>query len=240
MTDIVQRLYPSGNVTVLTDANFELSGEFKISLSTISECCLILFYIENDESKQLLELWSKISKSVPEPKFASVNLIYEKGIASAINFLQVTQNHPLHSFGLRQYPFIFVYRERYPVACYNGTRSYNNILDYALSLACKGDYHEPYQLGVSAQLADNSKLPGYAIYSNIDPNVQIRKTSVEYTSDSYLRGFGAPQGVPNPPTQGAPNVQQGVPNPQGVPNVQQGVPTQTPQGPPPTIIKPST
>ena len=196
-------LFSGGPVRRLTTADFDVQDR---SLITIREtdCILVLFYIENQESIDLARLWLVAASQVAGPIFGGINLQVETPVATAFARLRSTGGHGLHWAGLRQLPFILVYRNGWPVAFYDGPRDAATIADYALTLACQANYYEPIQVGAGVALSQNISIPNYTIYQ---PGAnELPQDSYQFTSGQSLRGYGQIQAQPQAQIQGQPNV----------------------------------
>lgn len=188
--EVVQRLtFSSESIKRLTADDFDITGRELITLK-YDDCILVLFYVENTESHQLANIWALAAKQTAGPVFAAVNMLSERRIAEAFTRLKSDGSHPLHWASLRQYPYILVYRKRWPVAIYNGPREVQSIIDYALTLACQAGYYEPAQVGGSMQGENRVSMGPYQPYMNIAgaPD-RIRQTSVQYDATQPIRGF---------------------------------------------------
>lgn len=209
--------FASENVQRLSEDDFDIDAPGYITLKRNrgnDGCTLILFYIENEESKNLARVWSIVAQNIAGPKFAAINMITEKKVAQSFTAVGTLGAHPYHWASLRQYPFILVYRDNIPVAGYNGALAVQPVQDFALTLACKAGYYEPFQLSSSAQ-ADNFGgigIPTPPIYPNnregsreyqlSGPNGPIRNNI--RPGQGPAPGSGgpasvAPPRVPNPP-----------------------------------------
>lgn len=196
VSNIVHRLtFSSETVKRLTSDDFDLNSRELIGLK-YDDCILILFHVENTESYQLADIWALAAQQIAGPIFAAINMLSERRVAEAFTRLKSDGSHPLHWASLRQYPFIMVYRGRWPVAVYNGPREVQAIIDYALTLACEAGYYEIIQLGGSMQSDSRAEMGPYDVYTNIpgQPD-KIRKESLQYTADNPIRGFNPNIGV---------------------------------------------
>ena len=190
MPDVISRtIFSSYTVKNLGTEDFNINSKELITLNE-ERCSLVLFYVENEESKQLATIWAIAAQQTAGPLFCAVNMLNEHKVAEAFTKLKSANAHPLHPYGLRGYPFIIVYRSGWPIAFYNGSRSVNAIIDYALTLACNIDYSEPISLSAGMQAEYQAEMSAYDIYSNNQAlkGNQIRKTSIEY-QDKGIRGF---------------------------------------------------
>jgi hypothetical protein len=188
--DVVYRLtFSSETVKRLSTDDFDLTSRELIALKH-DECTLVLFHVENTESYQLANIWALAAQQVAGPVFAAINMLTERKVAEAFTKLKGDGSHPLHWASLRQYPFIMVYRKRWPVAVYNGPREVQAIIDYALTLACEAGYYEILQIGGGMQSESRYEMGPYDVYTNI-PNhpPKIRKQSIQYSATEPIRGF---------------------------------------------------
>ena len=173
------------NVKMLRSKDFNLDSSEKISIKD-KGCTIILFYIENQESKDLLQVWITAARQTAGAQFAAVNLSLDKDIATAFQQLE-SQGSPLRVFSLKAYPAIIVYRNSWPSGFYNGERSADQIANFALDLACQSSYLEQIQEAGGLQLDTNPKIdrPGVYINTPQNPNT-IRRSSVQFKSDNPI------------------------------------------------------
>jgi hypothetical protein len=189
-SDVIYRMtFSSETVKRLTADDFDVSSKELIPLK-YDDCILVLFHTENTESYQFADIWALVAQQVAGPIFGAINMLSERKVAEAFTRLKSDGSHPLHWAALRQYPFVLVYRKRWPVAVYNGPREVQALIDYSLTLACEAGYYETMQVGGSMQGETRIEMGPYQPYTNI-PGAQpvIRKTSVEYSADQPIRGF---------------------------------------------------
>lgn len=186
--NITKRTVFNGDtVKMLTVADFESDNPIVLKYN---DCILVLFYVENEESYQIMEIWASVAKQTAGPVFAAINMMSEKKLAQAFTRLKSDGSSPLHWAALRQYPYILVYRNKWPVAVYNGPRETQALIDYSLTLACQAGYYEIEQLGGSMQASDRKEMGPYQPYVNVPGEApKIRKTSVEYNAENPIRGF---------------------------------------------------
>jgi len=83
----------------------------------MSDCILVLFYVENTESYQLANIWALVAQQIAGPIFAAINMLSERKVAEAFTRLKTDGSNPLHWASLRQYPFIVsLFRRKWPVS----------------------------------------------------------------------------------------------------------------------------
>jgi len=182
--------YVSGlNLERFTAADFNLDQKDSITLRR-DGCWLVLFYVQNLESKELAEIWVTVARQVPGPHFAAIDMVNENRVAQAFMDIRSSAGHSLHWAGLRQYPFIMVYRNGFPVAFYNGARETGAIVDFALTLACQANYYEPVQLGGSMEPGQQRLTMGPTnTYFDTKVEKDLRTNSTQYQEDKLIRGF---------------------------------------------------
>lgn len=192
--------FSSDTVKKLGADDFDLDSRELITLK-YDDCILVLFYSENIESHQLANLWAMAAQQIAGPVFAAINLVAEKKVAAAFTRLKSDGSNPLHPFGLRQIPSIFVYRKKWPVAVYNGARTLGAIIDYSLNLACNSGYYEPEQLGggYSVDPGQNLGMPGYKPYI-ASQGQPLRTVSTQFTAENPIRGFNSAGSIQQVPT----------------------------------------
>jgi len=221
--DVVHRLtFSSETVKRLTGEDFDLSSKELITLK-YDDCILVLFHIENTESYQLANIWASAAQQIAGPVFAAINMLNERRVAESFTRLKSDGSHPLHWASIKQYPFIMVYRKRWPVAVYNGPREVQSLIDYALTLACEAGYYETLQVGGSMQAEKRIEMGGYKPYSAATNT--IRKQSLEYKPDDTIRGFNPDIPISNVTNKPA------TATPANAPNAPKAPP---PKAPPPT------
>ena len=188
--EVIQRLtFSSETIKRLTTDDFDIGAKELVAIK-YDDCILVLFHIENTESYQLADIWAIVAQQVAGPVFGAINMLNERKVAEAFTRLKSDGSHPLHWASLRQYPFIMVYRKRWPVAIYNGPREVQALIDYALTLACEAGYYEPLQTGGSMQAEGRIEMGPYGVYTNIPGNPpRVRRDSLEYTASEPIRGF---------------------------------------------------
>lgn len=187
---VVSRLtFSSESIKRLSTYDFNLETDELITLKD-KRCMLILFYVENTESQRLATLWATAAQQVAGPIFAAVNMLNERRVAEAFTKLKAEGSNPLHWASLRQYPFILVYRNGYPVATYNGDRDVQTLIDYSLTLACQAGYYEPVQVGGSMQAESSIEMGSYQPYIDVQGQEPVvKKTSLQYNPEIPIRGF---------------------------------------------------
>ncbi|CAH6421697.1 Hypothetical protein HVR_LOCUS1336 [uncultured virus] len=188
--EVVQRLtFSSETIKRLTADDFDLGSKELITLK-YDDCILVLFYVENTESQEIVTIWALVAQQVAGPVFAGINMLSERKVAEAFTRLKSDGSHPLHWAALRQYPYILVYRKRWPVAVYNGAREVQALIDYALTRACEAGYYEPIQLDGSMQAEARIGMGPVDPYTNIPGSPpRIRTESLQYNAEEPIRGF---------------------------------------------------
>ncbi len=185
MEDPGAGLFAQNSVKQLTQDDFEMESDAPIRLRYKS-CIIILFHNDNIESKNLVEIWNIASQQVVGPVFASINLNKNKSLAQAFTNLNM-ENSSLHWAALKTMPFILVYQNRWPIGFYNGERTVQDLIDYALVLACKAEYHEPVNLFGGMVSSDNLMMKGVTQYGT-EQN-KFKKTSLDFTGKENIRKY---------------------------------------------------
>lgn len=180
-------MFAQDAVRQLHQDDFDLGSETKINIK-LRECMLVLFYSNNVESTNLANIWLVAAKNTVGPVFAAVNLMVERKVAEAFTSLNM-QNGSLHWAALKTVPFILVYQNSWPIGFYNGERSVQAIIDYALTLACHAEYHEPINIfgGQTVSSQDNLLMKGVTQYGI--PANPFRKDSLAFSANENLRGY---------------------------------------------------
>lgn len=188
-TDTV--LYGPRPVKRLTSGDFDLTGPVPIALKT-GACAIVLFYIDNDESKKLGIIFAAATRSVAGPIFAAVDLNAHEEVAQAMTTLSGDANSPYKDLGLNQIPVIIAYRSRLPAAVYNAARANQPLADWAVTRACKAGYFELIQVGGGVQADQQLEMPPYQPYINIPGQPPVQHTvSSQYTQQAPIRGFNS-------------------------------------------------
>lgn len=177
--------FQPSTVKVLSRDDFDYKSKFPIGLKFIDPCIIILFYdSRNLESTQLAQLFYVTSKQTPS-LFAALDFATNPEIAQA--FISIGSSNSLYKpFGLKQIPFILVYRDGWPTAYYNGERSVQALVDWSMTLACNRDYFEPIQLfgSVSVKPEMRYEISGVNQY-------KPRTQSIEYKTNAPIREYDA-------------------------------------------------
>ncbi len=140
------------SVINLNDHDF---NEKQITIKNTS-CVLVLFYVENDESYKLLDIWSTVSSKVPGPTWAACNLILNPRIAKTFQELANKGHNPYKNFTLNSIPVIIVYNGGEPVGYYNGDLTVQKIAEFSLTLACTPSYSEKFKTTNSITVDETS------------------------------------------------------------------------------------
>lgn len=180
-------LFAQNAVLPLTELDFDLGTDHPITIQQ-KECSLILFYTENQESRDLAQIWSLVAQVAPGPSYYAVNMMLYPRIASAFTAVG-TVNSSLRPFELKGYPFIISYQNGWPVAFFNGERSVGTLTDWATTLACRASYYEPIQLAGGVQVDSDFQMNGWTEYT------PPRQTSIQYTIANPIRRFKDGSGV---------------------------------------------
>lgn len=186
---VQETLFAQESVKMLSDGDFAFSydqeSETKINIR-YKECMLVLFYGNNAESRNLVEIWALAASQVAGPVYAACNLMVSKKVSEAFTSLNLTSGS-LHWAALRTVPFIMVYQNGWPVAFYNGDKSVQAIIDYSLTLACRAEYHEPFNNFGGMEVDNNQSMKGVEEYG--DTSNPFRKISSEYKSGQPIRAY---------------------------------------------------
>jgi len=177
-------LFATESVKRLREQDFSLNSKEKIGI-TFDDCMLVLFYVDNMESQHVAQIWAEAAAQISGPIFAACHMNSERKVAEAFTALNMDNNHPFHKFALKQYPFIIVYRKGWPKAFYNGDRTTQEFIDFAMTLACSADYVEQDQIGAGFEAENRWETSKYKPYEKGSD----RKLSTEYTSNAPMRGY---------------------------------------------------
>lgn len=180
-----QGLFSQNSVKELSQDDFELDSDAQIKVR-YNSCMIVLFYNNNTESKNLLQIWNAAGKQVVGPIFGKVDLDNNKSLARAFTNLNM-KNTSLHWAALKTIPFILAYQNGWPIGFYNGERTVQDIIDYSLVLACKAEYHEPVNLYGGMVASENLMMQGLTQYGTKEN--PFKKTSLDFTGKEDIRGY---------------------------------------------------
>lgn len=181
-SDLVNYTFPSGiGVRVLSSKSFTINSSILIGLE-YKDCILILFYTQNEESIKLLKIFNILASSVAGPIFATCNVLVEEPVGRAFAAVKADGNHPLHVYGLHQWPVIIAYRGGYPQAVYNGLRSAQQIANWSMTMACNARYFEPVQIYGGIQI-DNGGESLESPEPYIDKRIKASSSYFDGTSE---------------------------------------------------------
>lgn len=209
--EVIHRLtFSSETVKQLTANDFDLDSKEMITLK-YNDCMLVLFYVENTESYELADIWATVARQVSGPMFGAVNMLSERKVAGAFTRVKSDGSNPLHGAALRQYPFILIYRNRWPVASYNGKRNVQSIIDYSLTLACEAGYYELKQVGggMQANPENNTTMESYQGFdlqdlgvnsTNYNNSIRRFDPTILPINEDLIQPVPAPPGGTPPPT----------------------------------------
>lgn len=171
----------NNNVRQLKESDFSLDKRELICIN-FDDCMTVLFYSNNKESQELCKIWASAASQSVGTIFCACHLDLEKKVADNFNRLnEVDRAHPLYWARLQGYPFIMVYRQGWPAAMYNGSRTTQSILDFALSLACNPNYVEKINSFKSTTADENLD------YNEPNYTTTEKTVSTEFTKDSPIR-----------------------------------------------------
>jgi hypothetical protein len=108
------------------------------------DATIVLFYVPDDPtSEELKDIWAALGNELAGMSFAAVNGSRQTAVMKAFVETGSDPDHPLFPFKVAGFPTIMVFRDGWPQAFYNGERSYDDLLAYAMELAWKVGYYEP-------------------------------------------------------------------------------------------------
>ena len=185
-TIITESVFGRAAVKRLSTDDFLLDSDTP-TRSKWKDCTLILFYVNNVESQQLMQIWATAANLAAGPVFAGINISINDRVAQA--FMQVRETPgPYRVFGLTGYPFILAYQGGHPVGYYNGERDVQAIADWALTLACRVDYFEPGQLAGAVSADISYEMAGFT-------DLKPRTNSTQFKAGEPMRQFDSSKGV---------------------------------------------
>lgn len=160
----------------ITSDDFNLDSNEKISLK-IKDCIIILFYIDNKESSDLLQIWLDVSSKNSGAVMGECNLNVNSKIQKAFLDIKGDCNHPFNWASIASYPFILTFRGGWPQAFYNGNRDSTNISNYILLEACTSCYTEKDDKfkGVTINIGENKEIQGRKIFKQPDTSSDFNK-----------------------------------------------------------------
>lgn len=186
----------TGNVTNLKATHFALATDSKVAI-VYNDFLVVLFYVENQESMDMIEIFLLVAQQVAGVKFGACNLVAEKEVAGA--FMELgSKPGPLAQFSPKGYPFILAYQDGYPKAYCNGVRSVEDITSWILTRARDPGYYEPKMLAGSMQVEAPYVMPPYDPYG-VDKTGKFnpkRLTSLDYSGGKPVRGYNPNLGGP--------------------------------------------
>jgi hypothetical protein len=124
----------------MREEDFALDTRDKICIFD-DNCTLILFYDEKFESKKMLGVFKTAAEATMGIRFGACNLMLERRMAESFTELAVMKDHPFSWCSVRTTPFVLVYRRGYPVNFYDGPVDAQTLSTFALTTACKTDFH---------------------------------------------------------------------------------------------------
>lgn len=144
-----------------------------------SDCLLVLFYNQTEESLEVLDLFVKAAELSAGPVFAAVHITLEEEVRQA--FVKIDPRDS--AYALTSIPVIFTYQGGRPRGVYNGAYELQPMVDFATTLACRMDYSEPVNTRAGVTVVGDGKSVATARRSNTNIT-----SSDRYTSDrsSYL------------------------------------------------------
>lgn len=191
-TGLVNYTFPSGiGVRVLSSKSFTVGSSILIGLE-YKDCILILFYTQNEESIKLLKIFNSLASSVAGPIFATCNVLVEEPVGRAFAAVKADGNHPLHVYGLHQWPVIIAYRGGFPQAVYNGLRSAQQIANWSMTMACNARYFEPVQIYGGITIDNQGE-----ILDSPQPYIdnRVKGSSSYFDGKNEVRAYSTPKAV---------------------------------------------
>ncbi len=185
-TIVTESVFGRAAVKRLSGVDFLVDSDTPIKLKW-TDCTLVLFYVNNIESQQLMQIWATAANLAAGPVFAGINMATNDRVAQAFMKVRETPG-PYRLFGLTGYPFILAYQGGHPVGYYNGERDVQAIVDWSLQLACRIDYFEPGQLGGSVKADISYEMAGIN-------EIQPRTESTEFKAGEPMRQFDGSRGL---------------------------------------------
>lgn len=116
----------------LTTQDFMIETETPLRLRERKGAWVVLFYGEDEISKQTLTAWSKVSQNTIGPEFGSCNLRMETKLASRILDTYLT-NPSLKWTNTLTVPYIISYYNEWPITKYTGPIDIASISNWALA-----------------------------------------------------------------------------------------------------------
>ena len=188
-------LFISPSMVRIQEKDFSLEdNRIPIGLKDM-DCTIILFYINNKESVNLGLIFAEVAETAAGIKFGAVNMRMENKIAEAFVRVKSNPSSVIHWAGLKQYPFILVYRGGLPVASYNGERSAAAITNWALTLACVSGYTELAQEFGGVQVDNDIEMSGVKTYSEVFKQGSMKTDSTQFKATEDIRGYDPSKGI---------------------------------------------
>lgn len=133
--------YGQFNVKEMSESDFALQSATPTAIKD-QACHIILFYEPSSTDPVLIEMWAEIARNIGGPVIAAVNTSARREIMAAFFKVQGDFDDPFNAYTGFKYPSILAYRKRWPQAFYNGELSYDAIVGWIKTLACKPGYRE--------------------------------------------------------------------------------------------------
>lgn len=137
----MNKMFLVPKISRITDDSFELSSPDKITLKDKS-CCIILFHDTSEKSSIIFDIFKDVSSQISGPRFMSCDLQSNSGIASELTSCSYTPNSPNSWINISNLPIILVYRQGFPVSCYNGSLDVSSFAFFCSKNACNSSYQD--------------------------------------------------------------------------------------------------
>lgn len=119
-------LFPSKTIKILTDSDFTLDEDEKITMKNKS-LNVVLFHTNNDLSKSMVKIWKELVEEVTGPHFCVCDLTIQTQIADKITEVSLDETSPYHRFASHKPPFILVYRNGRPQKDYKDALTHHKL-----------------------------------------------------------------------------------------------------------------
>lgn len=126
-------LFPTKQIKILTDNDFLLNSEEKITIKDNS-LLVILFYDKTDISNEILKMWDNILHHVSGPIFCICDMTTELGVSQNFKTVASDISSKYHKLAFNKEPFIIVYKNGNPVKNYKNAFSETKLIIFTTNL----------------------------------------------------------------------------------------------------------
>ena len=151
----ISSFFPTRHVKILTDSDFLLDNEDKITLKH-KELSVILFHDESNISTRILAIWDNISKNVSGTIFCVCDMTKQTGISTKFEELVFDRSSPYNRLASHKKPFILVYRNGMPKKDYKDTFSETKLTIFTANLIDNNSDETDKDISLHQDIDDDS------------------------------------------------------------------------------------